>query len=86
MKNLLTFLIIHLVSQPDQVEVHESEENGIKTYRISAAEEDIGRIIGKHGRIIQSVRNIAKIRAIKERVKIAIIVDDRSTPAEDTAE
>jgi predicted RNA-binding protein YlqC (UPF0109 family) len=72
MKNLLTFLLIHIVDHPDDVQVEEHESEYSTEYLIHVHPEDIGKVIGKNGRIIQSIRTIAKVRAMKEHRKIMI--------------
>lgn len=73
MKEFLNYLLKLIVIHEDEVMVEEtaiSENNFI--YNIKANQEDIPKIIGKQGKIIQSVRNIAKIMAIKKGIKIQI--------------
>lgn len=76
MKNLLTFILIHLVQHPDSVEVIEHSDEHGDEYLIRVHPDDIGKVIGKHGSIIQSIRNIAKVRAIKEQRKIFINIQE----------
>lgn len=68
MKNLLEFILIHLVNHPEDIVVDEELQDKQATYRIHAHPEDVGRIIGKGGSVIHSLRNICKIRAIKEGI------------------
>jgi len=72
MKKTLEFILKSLVENPDKIEIDEKEEDGVITYTISAAEEDMGKIIGKGGKVIKSLRNIMKIPAMKENKKIFI--------------
>lgn len=72
MKNLITFLLIHIVDHPDDVLVEEHESDFSTEYSIKVNPEDIGKVIGKNGRIIQAIRTIAKVRAMKEHRKIMI--------------
>jgi predicted RNA-binding protein YlqC (UPF0109 family) len=72
MKNLLTFLLIHIVDHPDAVEIQEREDDFSTEYRLVVHQDDIGKVIGKNGRIIQAIRTIAKVRAMKEHRKIII--------------
>ncbi len=72
MKKTLDFILKCLVENPDKIEIDEKEEDGVVTYTISAAEEDMGKIIGKGGKVIKSLRNIMKISAMKENKKIFI--------------
>jgi predicted RNA-binding protein YlqC (UPF0109 family) len=87
MKNLLEFILIHIVTFPDDVRVDESEGEGETVYTITVNPEDLGRVIGKRGNIIQSIRSIAKVRAMKEHKRIRVIVDegDRAQAPEETA-
>lgn len=72
MKKTLEFILKSLVENPDKIEIDEKEEDGVITYTISAAEEDMGKIIGKGGKVIKSLRNVMKIPAMKENKKIFI--------------
>lgn len=85
MKNLLEFLLIHLVQHPEAVEIEEQENERGFTYIIHVHPEDIGRVIGKGGSIIQSIRNIAKIRAVKEGIRAQIILAEPDEVAGETA-
>lgn len=76
MKNLLEFIIIHLVEHPEDVKIEESQDAQGVVYTINVNQEDIGRIIGKGGSVIHSIRNISRIRAIKEGIRAKIVVAD----------
>lgn len=69
MKNLLEFIVNHLVDHPEDVKVEEVESPDGFTYTIHVHQEDMGKIIGKNGRIIQSLRTLAKVRAVKEHIR-----------------
>jgi predicted RNA-binding protein YlqC (UPF0109 family) len=70
---LLEFLVRALVEDPDAVEVEELEEDGDLIYEISVAEDDLGRVIGKGGRVANAIRTIAKAAAV--RVDRRVVVD-----------
>lgn len=76
MKQFVDFLVKQIVNNPDQVEVTETQDNGVFIYTIKAATEDMGIIIGKEGRNIRSIRNVAKAKAIKDNVRISIVLED----------
>lgn len=78
MRNLLEFLLLHLVQHPDAIEVTEEEHEGITEFTLRVHPEDIGRIIGRQGRTIQAIRTLAKVRAIQDDLRVRINVDDRS--------
>jgi predicted RNA-binding protein YlqC (UPF0109 family) len=73
MTELLEFLVKALVEDPEAVVVEELEEDGDLIYEISVAEDDLGRVIGKGGRIANAIRTIAKAAAV--RIDRRVIVD-----------
>ncbi|MEX2447262.1 MAG: KH domain-containing protein [Solirubrobacterales bacterium] len=73
MTELLEFLVRALVEDPDAVEVEELEEDGDLVYEISVAEDDLGRVIGKGGRVANAIRTVAKAAAV--RLERRVIVD-----------
>ena len=73
MTELLEFLVRALVEDPDAVEVEELEEEGDLIYEISVAEGDLGRVIGKGGRVANAIRTVAKAAAV--RLDRRVIVD-----------
>jgi hypothetical protein len=73
---LLEFLVRALVEDPDAVEVEELEDDGDLVYEISVAEDDLGRVIGKGGRVANAIRTVAKAAAVRlDRRVIVDIVD-----------
>jgi predicted RNA-binding protein YlqC (UPF0109 family) len=70
---LLEFLVKSLVEDPAAVVVEELEEDGDLVYEITVAEEDLGRVIGKGGRVANAIRTIAKAAAV--RLDRRVIVD-----------
>jgi predicted RNA-binding protein YlqC (UPF0109 family) len=73
MTELLEFLVKSLVEDPEAVEVEELEEDGDLVYEISVADGDLGRVIGKGGRVANAIRTIAKAAAV--RLDRRVIVD-----------
>jgi len=72
MRNLLEFILNRLVDHPDEVSVTEEEVNSEMIYTIHVHADDIARVIGKNGSVINSIRSIAKVRAIKEQIRARI--------------
>lgn len=72
MKSLLEFLLNHLVAHPEDVAVTETEEEGLFIYTLAVHPEDVGKVIGKNGSVISAIRTIAKIRAMKEHLRIRV--------------
>jgi predicted RNA-binding protein YlqC (UPF0109 family) len=73
MTELLEFLVKALVEDPGAVVVEELEEEGDLVYEISVADADLGRVIGKGGRVANAIRTIAKAAAV--RIDRRVIVD-----------
>lgn len=74
MKNALVYILENIIE--GKFEVTEEESDGFITFKISAPQEEIGKIIGKGGKTINSIKNLLKIRAIKEGKKIDIQVSE----------
>jgi predicted RNA-binding protein YlqC (UPF0109 family) len=73
MTELLEFLVRALVEDPEAVVVEEIEEEGDLVYEITVAEGDLGRVIGKGGRVANAIRTVAKAAAV--RLDRRVIVD-----------
>ena len=68
MKELLEYIAKEIVENPDEVEViqeEEEEEEGKIVLKLKVADDDKGRIIGKRGRIAESIRAILRVKAVK---------------------
>jgi uncharacterized protein len=76
MKKFIEYLIKQIVSQQDQVEINESEEEGLKIYKIHVANEDMGTVIGKEGHTIKSIRDLVRAKAIKDDVRVRVVVEE----------
>ena len=72
MKELLITLAKNLVSQPELVEVIEEEKDGVTTLRLKVADDDMGKVIGKQGRIARALRTVVKAAAINENKKVNV--------------
>jgi predicted RNA-binding protein YlqC (UPF0109 family) len=78
MKDLLKWTISNLVDQPDQVEITEKTDGDFTIYSITVAPDDMGKIIGKEGKIIKSLRHLIRIPAIKQRKKVTLALVENS--------
>ena len=75
MKELLTYIAQSLVDYPDQVVVTEREGDGEVLLELRVASEDMGKVIGKQGRIAKAIRSVVKAASSKDnkRVDVEII-------------
>lgn len=85
MKNLLEYIVIHLVDNPESVVISEEKQNEFVQYTIAVHPDDIGRIIGKKGSVISAIRQIARIKAIKDGAMIRVDVDTKDHPKPESA-
>ena len=77
MKELLEISARGLVENPDKVSVtvDEPNERGIIVYHLHVDESEMGRVIGKKGRIAKAIRTVVKARAVKDGEKVQIDID-----------
>ena len=75
MKKLLEFLVKSIVTHPQKVKIEESSQGDFLDYVISAHPDDIKLIIGKKGRTIRSIRELAKIKTIFNKKKINLKIE-----------
>ena len=72
MKDLILYLAKSLVEQPDAVEVTETENENAIVYELQVAPDDMGRVIGKHGKIAKAIRAIVKSASYKLPKKVVV--------------
>jgi predicted RNA-binding protein YlqC (UPF0109 family) len=77
MRELVEFLVRALVDDPASVSVEELDDNGDIVLEVRVASDDLGRVIGREGRVANAIRTIAKAAATVEggRVMVEIVED-----------
>ncbi len=77
MQELLTTITMGLVEDPASVSVtvDEPDENGITVYHLHVAESDMGRVIGKQGRIAKAIRTVMRAASVRYGEKVAVEID-----------
>ncbi len=78
MKNLVEFIGKSLADNPDQVVVEAQDKGHETVYTMYVAPEDMGRLIGKGGRIAKAIRTVVKASAIKSGVQVHVEIDERN--------
>lgn len=76
MGNLLETIARQLVDYPDQVSVVEKQENDKIILELHVASEDMGKIIGKQGRIAKAIRTVIKAATIQSEKKVVVDIVD----------
>ncbi len=77
MQELLITIVKGLVENPDAVTVtvDEADDRGVDVYHLHVAEEDMGRVIGKQGRIAKAIRTVVKAGATRTGEKVQVDID-----------
>lgn len=77
MKELLETVAKGLVETPDAVEVtvDEPNEEGVVVYHLHVGPDDMGRVIGKQGRIAKAIRTVIRAAAVRKDVKVQVDID-----------
>ena len=78
MKNLVEMIVKSLVDNPDDVNINETAGESIIILEISVSADDVGKVIGKEGRIANAIRTIVKAAAAKsdKKVTVEILTND----------
>ena len=76
MKELIKHIAQALVDNPKQVTVTEIKGNNTSVLELKVAKEDLGKVIGKHGRTAQAMRTILSAASAKERIRTVLEISE----------
>jgi predicted RNA-binding protein YlqC (UPF0109 family) len=76
LKDLLEYLARSLVDQPEDVRVTVTETETTIVLELSVAKEDVGKVIGKQGRIARALRTIVKASAVRDGKRVVVEIVD----------
>jgi len=76
MKELLTYMIQNLVDHPDEVSVTEREADSETVFEVRVADGDMGKVIGRQGRIVKEIRILMKAVAQRKGKKVSVEIMD----------
>lgn len=74
MQTLIEYVARGLVSKPDEVSVAEVLSGRLTLYEISVAEEDVGKMIGRQGKVIRALRTLVKASATRQGTRVDVDV------------
>lgn len=74
-QELVTVLAKALVEKPEDVQVEAIEEEDRTVLKLHVAQDDMGRVIGKQGRIAKAIRTIVKSAATREKKKVSVDIE-----------
>ncbi|MEM1060395.1 MAG: KH domain-containing protein [Verrucomicrobiota bacterium] len=80
MKHFLDFVLAKLATEPGEVEVRETEQGDTTVYHIYLNPDDIGRVIGKHGRTIGAIRGLLNVAAARDQRKVSVEIQEPGAP------
>ncbi len=72
MKELIEYIVKSLVENPDQVSITETQGERVVIVEVRVAESDMGKVIGKEGKIANAIRTVAKASAGKEQKRVNV--------------
>jgi predicted RNA-binding protein YlqC (UPF0109 family) len=75
-RELVEFLVRALVEKPDEVEVEQFEEDGDLVLEVTVADDDLGRVIGRGGRIANAIRTVARAAGARDDRKVIVDILD----------
>ena len=76
MKELLTYIVQNLVEKPDEVSVTEREANGETVFEVRVADGDMGKVIGRQGRIAKEIRAVVRSYAQRQNTRVTVDIVD----------
>lgn len=72
MKEIIETIILNLVDNKDSVEVTEKQDEKSVVYEVKVANEDMGKVIGRQGRLAKSIRTVAKSIGARKHKKVSV--------------
>ncbi|MCI5893034.1 MAG: KH domain-containing protein [Clostridiales bacterium] len=72
MKELLEFIAKSMVSDPEGVQVEVVEKENLTVFKLHVADDDMGKVIGKQGRIAKAIRTVMKSAGSRENKKVVV--------------
>ena len=76
MKELLTYIVQSLVEKPDEVSGTERESGGETVFEVRVADGDMGKVIGRQGRIVKEIRILMRAVAQRKGKKVSVEIMD----------
>ena len=76
MRDLVELLVRALVDQPDMVSVHEVENGDVLTVELRVAPDDVGKVIGRQGRIARALRTIVRASGARDDRRVVLEIAD----------
>lgn len=72
MKELVEFIVKALVDKPDEVKINETQGESVTILEISVSPDDVGKVIGREGRIANAIRTVVKAAGAKQQKRVTV--------------
>lgn len=72
MRELIEYLVRELVDDPGKVDIREIEGEGSTTYEVRVSPDDMGKVIGKGGKVADALRTVAKAAALRDKKRVYV--------------
>ena len=76
LKDILSYIVENLVEDPSAISIEAVEQDDTITFQLKVAESDMGKVIGRQGRIAKEIRTIRKSAGLKEQKKVLVDILD----------
>jgi predicted RNA-binding protein YlqC (UPF0109 family) len=76
MKELIEYIARSLVDDPLQIEVYETRRGAVMRFRLKVAKEDMGRVIGRNGRVANAMRSLLNVAATQQGKQAHLDIED----------
>jgi predicted RNA-binding protein YlqC (UPF0109 family) len=74
-RELVEYVARSLIDHPEEMEITEIDEDGVTVYRLHVSPRDIGKVIGRRGRVARSLRTLLKVSAIQHQTRATLEID-----------
>jgi predicted RNA-binding protein YlqC (UPF0109 family) len=74
-RELIEYVAKSLVDHPDELTVNEVEDDGVVVYQLHVASRDIGKVIGRRGRVARAMRTLLKVASIHNQRRAILEID-----------
>lgn len=81
MKELLDLILKNITTHPESALIEETTEGDVTVYTITVDPEDMGRVIGKDGKVIRAIRSLAHVVAIRQNKRFRVTLNDSADTA-----
>lgn len=75
-KEMLTYIVSNLVAKPEEIQINVLDNGSSVTLQLRVAAEDMGRVIGRQGRIAKEIRTLIKTMGLREDTRVMVDILD----------